>query len=781
MSANPLPKPLAFSGKAKTLERLAPIVKTALVLPQRRFAAPLWRRNRVGILAELVAWAGRRRVVVRSSAEMEDGDNGSMAGHYDSVIGVTADELGEAIDRVVASLDDGEASRDEFFVQPMLDADLSGVVFTCDPNTGAPYLIVNYEEEGDASSVTSGGPAALKTFVYWKGGEVPCPSPLDQVVALCEELEGLFFSSRLDIEFAFDRDGILHLFQVRPLAEGQFKTLEIEAHRPLLATISDRIVRANQPHPYLRGKRTLYGVMPDWNPAEIIGVRPKPLALSLYRELITDSVWAYQRHNYGYRNLRSFPLILSFHGLPYVDVRVSFNSFIPADVPDVLADRLVDHYVDRLAAMPTLHDKVEFEIVQSCYTFDLHGRLSDFRNSGFSDGDLDQLTQSLRTLTNRIMNRETGLWQLDAAKVRTLEERQAILRDTDMDPVARLYWLMEDCKRYGTLPFAGLARAGFIAVQMLQSLIATGALEPSQYDSFMNSLETISRRMTRDLGRLDRDAFLAEYGHLRPGTYDITCPRYDESPDRYLGAPSAPDNLENEGLESFGLSVAQMRQIDSQLREHELETDVVGLFDFIQTGIEQREFAKFVFTRSLSDVLSLLAAVGAAHGFEKDDMAYFDASEITDLYTETSDIAARLRFSIERGRSSYANTQRINLPPLIRSPDDVWAFEMPPNEPNFVTQGTAVGTVRSPDDHPDKLANAIVVVPSADPGFDWLFSKGLAGLVTAYGGVNSHMAIRAGELGLPAAIGVGDNLYEQCRNTERLRLDCGARRIDFLP
>ena len=35
--------------------------------------------------------------------------------------------------------------------------------------------------------------------------------------------------------------------------------------------------------------------MPDWNPAEIIGIRPKPLDLSLYKELITDHVWAKNR------------------------------------------------------------------------------------------------------------------------------------------------------------------------------------------------------------------------------------------------------------------------------------------------------------------------------------------------------------------------------------------------------------------------------------------------------------------------------------------------------
>ena len=101
-------------------------------------------------------------------------------------------------------------------------------------------------------------------------------------------------------------------------------------HRQILEVIAAKVEQASRPQPFLYGRSTVFGVMPDWNPAEIIGVRPKPLALSLYRELVTDSIWAYQRHNYGYRNLRSFPLMVHFHGLPYIDVRVSFNSFVLA-------------------------------------------------------------------------------------------------------------------------------------------------------------------------------------------------------------------------------------------------------------------------------------------------------------------------------------------------------------------------------------------------------------------------------------------------------------------
>ena len=148
--------------------------------------------------------------------------------------------------------------------------------------------------------------------------------------------------------------------------------------------------------------------MPDWNPAEIIGVRPKPFALSLYRDLITDATWAYQRGNYGYRNLRSMPLMMSFHGLPYIDVRVSFNSFVPEDVDYDLADRLVNYYLGRLAENPELHDKVEFDIVFSCYFLDLDDRVQKLQDAGFSAQDIEQLTNSLRRLTNNIINNDTG-------------------------------------------------------------------------------------------------------------------------------------------------------------------------------------------------------------------------------------------------------------------------------------------------------------------------------------------------------------------------------------
>lgn len=773
---------VAFGTKAEMLQRLRPVVTGALILPQVSFTVEHWRHHRAGVLSDLAAqpWADGA-MIVRSSASAEDRPGSSLAGRFLSLPNITESGLGDAIDQVAASYADASGPLDQVLVQPMLtDVGLSGVAFSRDPATGAPYIIINYNETGDTAAVTSGCSEDLKVFVHFRLAEATVPPPLDAVVEVLREVEDRLGHDSLDIEFAF-AGGQLYLLQCRPLAAAFSGTLDEETHRALLAALSGKIRAASGPHPYLHGRRTVYGIMPDWNPAEIIGVRPRPLALSLYRRLVTDSIWAYQRHNYGYCNLRSFPLMLSFHGQPYIDVRVSFNSFIPGDLESGLAARLADHYVDRLISKPALHDKVEFEVVLSCYSLDMPERLDELRAHGFTDTECDHLADRLRHLTNRIIHPDTGLWIGDLAKVQRLDARRQAVLNADMDGVARTYWLLEDCKRYGTLPFAGLARAGFVAVQMLRSLVRVGALEPWQYHAFMGEVDTVTRRMGRDFHDLDQSAFLERYGHLRPGTYDILSPRYDEEPNRYFDWDRPRGDPEKAASEAFAMTLEQMRMVARLLAEHGLEIDTVGLFDFIRSSIQGREFAKFAFSRSLSDALSQLLAIGNAYGHDRDAMSYCNIDVIEGLHIGCEGAAEVLARSIAEGCAGHAATLNIVLPPLISAPEQVWSFHVPPTEPNYITRNRAEGPVISLADEPGAcLDGAIVVIPNADPGYDWIFTQKIAGFITAYGGVNSHMAIRAGELDLPAVIGAGKVRYDQWCAAHRLRLDCANHQVQVI-
>ena len=770
---------LSFTNKAGTLRALQGVLKSACIAPLRSFSVSNWRENQQACVAGIEKVLGAGPWIVRSSGEREDGTAQSNAGAFLSVANVDAPGLEAAINAVIDAYGK-PLPADEVLIQPMLAGVIrSGVAFSHDPNTCAPYRIVNWSEGGDTATVTGG--VGGRAWQQAANSAVSVAPAFASIVALLEELLDLFSNVPLDCEFAvtkneFDGGEVLWLLQVRPLILPEAAETD-QAQATRLERIQRKVARGMQPHPFLMGRRTVYGVMPDWNPAEIVGIRPKPLALSLYRELITDSIWAYQRHNYGYRNLRSFPLMPHFFGLPYIDVRLSFNSFVPADLDDGLAGRLVDYYIDRLLAEPTLHDKVEFEIVFSCYALDLPQRLEHLAAAGFSPHEREAITQSLRKLTNRIVHSRNGLWQGDAAKIYTLTARREELLSSNADPLGRIYWLLEDAKRYGTLPFAGLARAGFVAVQMLKSLVAVGVFSQADYDAFVGGVSTVSGQLTRDRATLDKTTFLARYGHLRPGTYDILSPRYDEAPELYFDwnqRPSLPE-LSN----PFALTLPQMREIVKLLDIHGLQPDPVALLEFMQAAIELRESSKFHFTRNLSDALALITQVGNKHGFSREDLAFCDVAVFKELYVAAADPQDLLSRSIEQGKARYAETMKISLPPLITQPEDVWTFEWPETAPNFITQKQVTAKVVGCDAR-ERLPGAVVCIPNADPGFDWLFAHPIAGLITAWGGANSHMAIRAGELGLPAVIGAGNVLYSRWAKAQRLFIDCAGRRVEVL-
>ncbi|CAO3411522.1 PEP-utilizing enzyme [Azospirillum largimobile] len=776
--------------KAGTLEWLRGRLGAVHILPQLDFTVQAWRLagNRLpGAVGRALAhspWS-HAPLIVRSSAVSEDQNEQSNAGRYLSLAGIRGrDAVEAAVSGVIASYGDGDPN-DEVLIQPMLeDVAMSGVAFSWDPNTGAPYRIINYDPvTGRTDSVTAGDGRMLETFVCVRNSPTQPEDPrLAQILSLMDELEATMGNDALDVEFAFDRGGHLYLFQARPLVlrrsmSGSLADAQA-SHLAHLQAIAHKLECGMRPHPFLNGRTTVYGVMPDWNPAEIIGIRPRPLALSLYRNIVTDSVWAYQRDNYGYKNLRSFPLMLHFFGLPYIDTRVSFNSFLPKDIGSEMAERLINYYIDRLLEAPSLHDKVEFKIIFSCYSFDIDERLRGLKEYGFTPEDCRTLRDSLRRLTNGIIGSEAGLWRRDLERLDILLERRSAIMSGDLDPVSRIYWLLEDCKRYGTLPFAGLARAGFIAVQLLHSLVAIGVLSDGEVSAFMEGLNTVGSRLSQDLAELPPAAFQAKYGHLRPGTYDILSPRYDEAMESYFDA-SRPVRADVARPAGFALSLTQMSEIKRLLAIHGLDYDVVGLFEFLKAAIEGREYAKFVFTRNLSDAISLVRDLGEQHGFSADDMSYFNIEAIGEMQASCVPVRDLIARSIESGRSQFAAGSSILLPPLITRPDQVWMHHVPRTEPNFITARSAIGPVCN-DPASGDLAGTIVFIPSADPGFDWLFSRGIAGFVTAYGGMNSHMAIRAGELGLPAVIGAGDILFQRWSQARILRLDCGARRVDLL-
>lgn len=727
-------------------------------------------------------------LAVRSSAPGEDGDQASQAGRYVSVLGVDGGDIGamgEAVASVLESYDTS-SEDDEVLIQEFVtEVAVAGVLFTRDLNTGAPYVTINYDDvSGLTDAVASGRGGGLKTVVACRHNP-RVSEVLSPLLPAIREIESVTGRDALDIEFALTPAGEVLILQVRPMtfaesfedgvSDGQFEHI--------LQKLDMKMSKLQLRHPELHGDTTGFGVMPDWNPAEIIGFRPRRLAISLYKELVTDSVWAEQRAAYGYKDLRSFPLLISFVGIPFIDIRVDLNSFVPRDLAPEIAEKLVGHYLERFRDRPELHDKVEFDIVVSCAFPGFRDRLRDLGSSGITLEEQDALADRLTTITRRVMA-SGGLFEADLRRLDTLRHRYDAVVGSDMPPINRIYWLVQDCKRYGTLPFAGIARSAFIAMQILDGLVSTGALAADDRERFLRSLNTTGKRFQADLRRqragiLSREDLLKRYGHLRQGTYNVTHDRYDTDFERFFRLEGDKATEEDSAFEPDDASRERLRQA---LQADGLDDDPDALLDFIRRAIEGRESSKLEFTRHVSRLLEEIVGLCGRYGLGREEISYLDIRTLLDLYAtlDHRDLEHTLKDDIARNRAFYEYTKRFQLPHLTFDPRDIYGFELPDSEPNFITLGKVAAPVAvgvAPD---DDLKGRVVCIESADPGFDWIFSRGIAGLVTQFGGANSHMAIRCAELGLPAVIGAGAAHYRQWSSAGSLEIDCSLRLVRTL-
>ena len=753
------------------------------------FEVASWHEQTEELLETIAQRFRKKKIVVRSSSLAEDSWTESLAGEFQSVLGVDAEDssaVTDAVDLVIESYRRSDKTKGDGFlnhqvlIQTFLeDVSSAGVVFTRDLHTGAPYIVINYDDQsGTTDSVTGGSGQNLKTLVVYRGQEAGLEgSDLGRLVRAAYELERITSCDSLDIEFAITSDGTVHLFQARPLAAShKWPHLDLTRFRTMIGRAREFL--ANRVKPSER--RTVLSNMTDWNPAEMITTAPSPLAFTMYEYLITDSTWRRARAEVGYHAVPGKKLMVGVCGRPYIDVRNSFSSFVPATIPSALRDRLVDVWLDYLEDHSELHDKVEFEVVPTCMSLDFGQDAERLRSAGFQNSEIlllenallkltdDMLTQSVRPVVGE-MDRVHTLWK----RADEISRSQPTLRAVGT--------LLMDCREDGVLPFSILARYAFVGTVILRALVAQGVLEHHEMESITHGVHTIAADVVSDMvkvqkGELELKTFLTEYGHLRPGSYDITSLRYDEAPDLYLGARDSGWAWKTD-REPFRLSDRQRGEAERLLRSLGFTATVDQVMNFIVESIRGRENAKFAFSRNLSEALRLLCHFGEAHGVERADMAYLNIHEL--LWSvdrsEVDDLTGLLKDRIAEARERFSFTSASHLPDLIFDADDMNLIRQRRTRPNFVTHKKVMARTVCLDEHSTAdLAGRIVLIESADPGFDWVFSRKIAGLITMFGGANSHMAIRCAEFGIPAAIGCGSVLYEAARSGGSVELDCSG-------
>lgn len=777
-----------LGSKAATLERLSKRLSLSQILPLSYFTRAEYLKAREQVIAQLCQrFKTEEFLIVRSSATDEDGFANANAGRYHSELHVNANAsaIGAAIDRVFNSYS-GIDPADEVLVQPQLSGvQASGVVFTRVLETGAPYRVLNYSVGPDTTAITNGTSRnALMQYVYRYADAATLrqlPVLTQRLLAVVDEIEGCVCHDALDIEFAVDSAEQIFTLQVRPLMvddEFQDRSHDEEIDNCLKA-VGEAIDQLASCPPKQVGLSTVWSVMADWNPAEIVGVTPGPLALDLYRHIITDNIWAMQRHQVGYRDVRGYPLIRSFAGQAYVDVRASINSFIPATLNDSTAKQLAEFALARLREDTTLHDKLEFELMPTCLDFGFLQWKKKFIDSNTcSTQQTLELEEGLRLVTRNIVNRARA----DLESTASLYARCDALEQS-FEPLSDwLRYVLNICAQEGALTFAHLARAGFVAASLLRSAVGQGLLKEQRVAQLMESIPSLGRMLTQDAwdvknGRFSRQAFIKKYGHLRPGTYDISTPAYRDKPTEYLD-PIIESAQDVKSL-TFEWTQQEYYDLNVALKPLNIGLDAASLLTFVHTATIGREYAKFVFTRLLSSAIDMLAQRGRVAGVRENHLE----SMPLNAWLESSVLAwsnvtrqKQLIEQTEQRHKQHRIAGLMMLPPVIVSKADILAYVVHASNPTYITVRQVSAPLRLIQ--PGQLVkrsdveNCVVAITNADPGYDYLFALGINGLITGYGGPNSHMAIRASEFSIPAVIGVGEQVLDKFREDRLIEIDC---------
>lgn len=763
MNVEPALPRFALSGKSRSLQELQPHLHCSVVPEFLVVGLDEWQHCRQSVLLTCQQRFPAARLAVRSDAGTEDQPGASQAGRFLSLLDISPGDLGQAIDRVMRSLPGQHDDR--VMVQRMVaEIRVAGVAATHRVHDGAPWYCFELAS-GDSAAVTAGRANGRQIAIARESAEDPVlrsqltPTVL-QVLDVLRETEALCPGIPLEIELAIAPpvDGSTvdkaYLLQARPIVQTNWPPSP-----PIAAPSMPRLDFLSQPDPCpsVTGPQTVLSLMADWNPAELLGAHPRPLAVSLFRELIADGVWWQARADLGYTPIpeAGITLLHPIMGRPMVDVRRSANSLLPAGLPGPLASLLIQHQMDHLKAQPEMHDKVEFEVYRTVRDLRPHRELAHRWEPLLGRTAWRQWEEMLGHLGRRLTRCGPGS---------DLERHLALLRQLLQSAPAHQRWQHRLHRaRQAGFSFSALARLAFVGEAQLRSGLVRGAL----------STEGALRLKAEARNRFAHgaDSGPAEsLDLLRPSSFDIRI-----QPSRFALPDAATSPASNHSQPPL-LAAREQRAIAQLLCEAELDMPVEHWVQFVQSSASAREWGKQILSAELCAALEDLAGELGRCGLNREQASWLTLDQLR-AGQHISQTEPRHRFwrsCAESAQTGHDAQARQILSPVLRSNLDRHVADSLHQLPNFVGRQRVSGhLVMEPRmDHPGHdLQKAIVVLHQADPGYDWLFGHRIAGLITAWGGANSHMAIRCAEQGIAAAIGCGEALLTRARRASRATID----------
>jgi pyruvate,water dikinase len=774
-------------------------------------------------LEEWIGWLGPGAVAVRSSATAEDGAERSFAGQHDTslaVVGPTA--CLEHVRRVWSSLftERAVAYREQHgiahdaidmavIVQKLVIPDVAGVAFTVDPTRPRSRRLIIEASYGLGEAVVS-------------GRVTPDQIVVDRTSLRVRERR----AGRKDVEIVPSPHGGVH---EQPVAGDRAAATAIDDRSArLIASLSMLAERAVGPRldvewaltgrtVHVLQARPITGLDDEgswesrqlWtnaNAGEVVPDVLTPLTLSILRPVV-DELFVTVSGLIGV-DMSGVPVLRIIAGRPYFNVNTTIAVMrrLPGakdrSMSELFGGRQDDEAVAMAIPEEDLPDvrlnllRAAFGVPRLVVGLVLHGPRRGAR-----------YITKYRRETERRREEDTSALSTGALARRTTDDVRGLLRGTDpflflgvgvMHSMALFTlcrrWFGDEGDALASRLLAGTgglehAEAGYALCQLARSFGGTPALRAvletarSEDDLERGLADAPGGAAVRDAWR----AFMSTHGHHTRGEVELANPRWSERPAYVLemvrGLVDCPDEVDPIARTARVAADREAAEAACRKRLGPLRRALFGaVLKRARRGLPIRENLKNEIVRRLALIRTRLLELGdrlVTDGlFETaDDVFFVGVDGLVDACD--AEHAARTRRLVATRRVAYDHACTLDPPSLVRGGFDPDAPAPPPASvgADGVLRGLAVsaGVAAGPARVILHAAGGrlepgeVLVAPFTDPGWTPYF-LGAAAIVMDMGGILSHGAIVARELGIPCVVNV-TGATTTFATGERIRVD----------
>ena len=761
---------------------------------------------------------------VRSSATNEDGAHASFAGVYRTCLGIPLEEIGSAVKDLWLSIWDervlnyhmtsglsGAPPAMAVVIQPLLEAQAAGVVYSVHPLTGRATQVMINAVAGLAAALVDGSATPDQYVVeITENGQsmrisertivgqtqalrmtgqglqsIPLPYeavgratlPDDRLLALARAAKQIekSFGHPVDLEWVYDERG-LWLLQARPISG---------LARPRQLTNDDC----------------------EWSRAnfkETLPELPSPLGLSFLEQFMERYILAPYRRM-GCLIPEGISSVRVFKGRPYINMTLFYSlvAQLRGD-PSILTEQMGG---ETLARPPEIRPLGWFALARAGVVMMAEMRKA-VRHGPAWFAEMKAMVAEHRADRLRTVSGEDIALRLDAI-AKWLDERELTFGIAGgvaqcLQALGGLLprWLGGDWR--ALLNGALQGQAAVISAQQIVQLAEVVDMvrrDPLVTSLFMGEAwdpgEVLRKLEGTDVLRAFT-RYLDDYGHRGVGESDVMSPRFADRPELLLTV------LRTQILAPTSATPTDILQRQTMIREQAL-AEIRARFGwrFHRWAIFSwwyRRLCRFFALREANRhhlmyysaaTRSLLLRLGEwmverGRLSSQEDIFYLTIEARADLLAGGSSDWQRV---IQARRAERDCNATITVPDTIQDWNDVVrgtnASSVVASEGIFhgipISAGQVVGPVRfvrSMEDWSRVCRGDILVVSVIDPGIAPLFGVA-AGLVAEMGGTLSHGAIIAREYGLPAVANV-PGILARLKEGDRVSLDAERGEITIL-